>query len=438
MVSRRIASGAVALCLAMAGLVATTSVAGADHENINFDKLKPIKEPANCDNPDQGITDDTIKVGLITILSGAQQVSWVPYSEDGVRARIEKANQEGELGDRQIELVVKDDAADVARNLTAAQQLNEEEDVFGIISMTNTMKGGAPYLHEEGVPVGGWHVGEGVWGIYENMFSWRSTQPEDPTSLFTTRTAEVLKKLGAKKIAVVGTNAESSAVNAEQTGTAVEFTKGMKLVYLTTDVTSDQADFTAIAAEIKEAGADGLYTSTAGVQANGLVEALNQAGVELKAKVFPGGYDSRVTGLPGYADAVFGTEFKPLELGAPGLDEYTEWMGEIGSEPLHFFGFHGWLSADVFINGIKAAGVGCPTREAFINNLRLVEDYDADGFFPPVDYAKAFGVLPLCIYYVQIVGDSFEPVFDGEPQCATRMVEDGKLRKLTKAEKAAG
>jgi len=438
MVGRRITTALVALALGLGGTVATTAVAGAGEKKPDFSKLKPIKEPANCDSPDQGITDDTIKVGLITILSGAQQVSWVPYSEDGVRARIEKANQEGELGDRQIELVVKDDAADVARNLTAAQQLNEEEKVFGVISMTNTAKGGASYLHDEGVPVGGWHVGEGVWGEFENMFSWRSTQPVDPSRLFTTRTAEVLKKLGAKKIAVVGTNAESSAVNAEQTATAVEFTKGLKQVYLTTDVTSDQADFTAIAGEIKEAGADGIYTSTSGVQANGLIQALDQAGVELKAKVFPGGYDSRVTGLPGYADAVFGTEFKPLEAGSPGLDEYAKWMGEIGSEPLHFFGFHGWLSADVFINGIKAAGVGCPTRKAFINNLRLVKGYDADGFFPPVDYAKAFGVLPLCIYYVQIVGTGFEPIFDGEPVCATRMVENGKLRKLTKAEKAAG
>jgi len=437
MVRRRFSAIVLVLSVALSASFVTAGIAAADHEPVNFKKLKPVKEPSPCKN-DQGITDDTIKVGFITIQSGAQQVSWTPYSADGVRARIEKANAEGELGDRKIELVTKDDAGDPARNLTAAQQLNEEDEVFGIISMTNVAKGGARYLHEEGVPVGGWHVGEGEWGIYENMFSWRSTQPPEPRKLFTTRTADVLKRLGAKKIAVVGQNSESSAVNAEQTGDAVEATKGLELVFLTADVTTDQSDFTAIAAQIKEAGADGLYTSTSGVQANQLVQALDQAGVDLKAKLFPGGYDSRVTALPGYADAVFGTEFKPLEVGSPGLDEYSTWMTQTGSEPLHFFGFHGWLSADVFINGLKAAGLDCPTRKGFITNLRLEKGYDAGGMFPPVDYAKVFGVLPVCIYYVQIVGDGFEPLFDGEPVCATKAIENGKVRKVNKAEKAAG
>ena len=41
----------------------------------------------------------------------------------------------------------------------------------------------------------------------------------------------------------------------------------------------------------------------------------------------------------------------------------------------------GWIAANTMIEGIKAAGVSCPTRKAFINNLRLVKGYTADGFF---------------------------------------------------------
>lgn len=437
MVRRRFASISVALAMAIAPGLVTASVVGAGDDKPDFTKLKKIKEPNPCKN-DQGVTDDTIKVGVITIKSGPSGSTWAPAVEEGIQARIDKANAEGELGDRTIELVVADDAGDVARNLTAAQQLNEEDQVFGIISVTNVAKGGARYLNEEGVPVGGWHVGENVWGLYPNMFGWRNTQPPDPKVTFTTRTADLLKKLGGKRIAVVGSNLESSAVNADQTATAVEKTKGLKLAFKTTDVTPEQQDFTGIAAEIKDANVDGVYTSTAGLQANALSQALTQAGVELKAIVFPGGYDDRVLALPGYEGAYVGTEFKPLETGSPGLTEYTEAMEANGSEPQRFFAINGWFSADVFIEGIKAAGVGCPTRKAFINNLRLVKGYDAGGSFIPVDFAKVFGTIPACIHYVQIVNQEFVPIFDGEPFCATKIVDEGKVRKLKPAEIAIG
>jgi hypothetical protein len=42
------------------------------------------------------------------------------------------------------------------------------------------------------------------------------------------------------------------------------------------------------------------------------------------------------------------------------------------------------------IEGIKEAGVNCPTRKAFITNLRLVDDYTADGWFEPIDVSEVY------------------------------------------------
>jgi ABC-type branched-subunit amino acid transport system substrate-binding protein len=209
-------------------------------------------------------------------------------------------------------------------------------------------------------------------------------------------------------------------------------------VYDTTDVTPEQQDFTGIAAQIKDAGADGLYMSIAGIQASGLLQALDQAGVELKAKVLPGGYDDRAVGLPGYEEAYVGTEFVPLEVGNPGHQQYITDMEALGYDPLRFFAIHGYLGADTFVQGIKAAGVNCPTREAFINNLRLVEGYDNGGFFHPGDFAKVFGKWQLCIYYLQIQGGEFVPAFDGEKVCAKKVSVDGNVRKVKKSELAIG
>jgi branched-chain amino acid transport system substrate-binding protein len=432
--SKRLVS--IVAVLAVLG-VGTSGVAFAGESKPDFSKLKKIKEPNPCKN-DPGITDDSIKVGVITIESGPQGVTFAPSTMQGIQARIDEANSSGELGDRQIELVVKDDQANQANNLTAAQQLVEEEKVFGIIEQSNVSDGSAKYLNEEKIPVAGWHIGQKEWGIYPNMFSWRNSQPPDPSKQFTSRNADVMKKLGAKKIAVVGTNVASGAIFLEQVAQAVEKTKGMDVVYKTTDVTPEQQDFTGIAAQIKEQGADGVYTALAGLQANGLSQALRQAGVELKAIVFPGGYDDRVLTLPGYDGAYFGTEFKPLEVGAPGLTKYEAAMEAAGFEPLRFFAIQGYFSADAFVEGIKAAGVGCPTRKAFINNLRLQKGYDAGGAFIPVDRAESFGRIFYCVFYVQVQNQQFVPAFDGKPICAKQLFEDGKARKLTKAEQAKG
>ena len=77
---------------------------------------------------------------------------------------------------------------------------------------------------------------------------------------------------------------------------------------------------------------------------------------------------------------------------------------------------------DTLIEGIKAAGVDCPTRKAFINNLRLEKGYTGDGFFDDpetkIDFAKVYGKPFLCVYYVHVENKQFVPQFGGKPFCA--------------------
>ncbi|GIU90555.1 MAG: hypothetical protein KatS3mg010_1654 [Acidimicrobiia bacterium] len=113
--------------------------------------------------------------------------------------------------------------------------------------------------------------------------------------------------------------------------------------------------------------------------------------------------------------AIFGIEFIPFELNPPAFTEFDEWApAEVvrGQVP-----YIGWLSAEMFIRGLKEAGLNCPTREAFIANLRLVDDYDGGGAFEPVDLSEGFGDEFRCVYYVKVEGGRFAPQFDGEPFC---------------------
>lgn len=382
-------------------------------ETDRFADLERIEAPNPCVN-DPGVSDTEIKIGTIAIESGPSATSFAP-ALDGIKARIEKANQEGELGDRTITLVTRDDTGDQTRNAEVARDLVEQVGVFGIIETSNASAGSAEYLNEQGIPVAGWHVGVPEWAIYENMFTFRQATADEPDKEYTTRNAEVLAELGATKLALIGGGNQSSATFIGRVRKSVEKIGNIEVVYENTAVTTDQREFTAEAQAIIDSGADGLLTGMDFLQNAGLSDALTKAQADMNVIVFPGGYDPRIVSLPGVEGAVFGLEFIPFELNPPSFTEFDKWAADEvvrGQVP-----YVGWLGAEMMIQGLKEAGLDCPTREAFITNLRLVDDYDGGGAFDPVDLSEGFGDEFRCVYYVKVVNAAFSPLFDGEPFC---------------------
>ncbi len=379
-----------------------------------FADLERIDAPSPCPEI-PGVSDDTIKVGMIVPQSGLRATSFAT-SEIGVRARIDKANDEGELGARTIELVAIDDASDAARNSEVARTLVEGENVYGIIEISDQSDGSADYLNENQIPVAGWHVGRPHWGQQNNFFALRLPGAAEPEANHTTRTGEVLKELGATKVATVGGGNQSSASFVGRENKSIE-AAGLEVVYTSTEIQPGQTEFTAIVDRIKDSGADGLLTGVDFLQNTALVKQLSDAGVELNAVLFPGGYDPRVLAIEGIEGASFGLEFYPFEATPtpPAFIEFDTWMPEDGTR--NQVNYIGWLSAEMFIQGIKEAGVECPTREAFINNLRLIEDYTANGAFDPIDLISTFGAPFPCTYYVRVEEGKFVPLFDGKAKC---------------------
>jgi branched-chain amino acid transport system substrate-binding protein len=429
----RSVAGISILAAVSVGLL-TTGTAGAADSSTQFDNLKPIKAPNPCKN-DTGVSDDTIKVGTIVPTSGPFALFYA-QTLDGIKARIAQANAEGELGKRTIELVNVDDAGDAARNVTSAQQLAEQDKVFGIITESNAGDASGEYLHGQKIPVVGWQLGLPVYGTYPNYFGMQNANTKNIKNEFTSRNADVIKELGGTKLAIIGSNAANSVVFTEQVKSAANKTKGLKTVYINHDIPVGTTEFGSIADQIKQSGANSLYTALDNAGNTGLMQALKQAGVKLHPVVFPGGYSPLVLGLPTYDDVYFGIEFKPFELAATkswkGYDDFKTWMTkESPSVPLSQTTAVGWISANTFIEGIKAAGVSCPTRKAFINNLRLEKGYTGNGFFDDpettIDFAKVYGKPFQCVYYVHVENKQFVPQFDGKPFCAKQLITDNKI-----------
>jgi branched-chain amino acid transport system substrate-binding protein len=431
----RAVAGVSVLAAASVGLLATGTAGAASDPSDQFDNLKPIKAPNPCKD-DPGVTDTEIKIGSIIPTSGPFAVFY-GNTLDGMRARFAKANAEGELGKRKLTLVNVDDGGDASRNVTAAQQLAEEDKVFAIVSETPAGDASGQYLNEQKMPVVGWQLGLPVYGTYTNYFGFQNANTKDIKTEFTSRNADVIKALGGTKLAIVGSNAANSVIFTEQVKSAANKTKGLKTVYLNHDIPVGTTEFGSIADQIKQSGADSLYTALDNTSNTPLMAALKQAGVTLKPVIFPGGYDPRILKLPTYDDVYFGIEFKPFEVTPswPGLDDFKKWLGsESPNAPLSQISAVGWLSAETLIEGIKAAGVNCPTRKAFINNLRLEKGYTGDGFFDDpettIDFAKVYGHPFDCVYYVHVENQQFVPQFNGKPFCAKLHITDNKITKL--------
>ena len=125
-----------------------------------------------------------------------------------------------------------------------------------------------------------------------------------------------------------------------------------------------------------------------------------------------------------------------------GLDDFKKWMGtEAPNAPLSQITGGGLDQRQHVDQGIKAAGVSCPTRKAFINNLRIEKGYRANGFFDDpettIDFAKVYGKPFQCVYYVHVENKEFVPQFGGKPFCAKQLITDNKITQVAATRPAA-
>ena len=385
-----------------------TTVAGNQFAN-----LQKIAPPNPCVN-DPGITDSEIKVGLIAPQTGPQAASFSD-AINGFKARVDKANSSGELGSRKVNVVVRDDAADQTKNIQQVRDLVENSKVWAVAEVTSASGGpGADYLHSNNVPVVGWHVGIPDWSKDANMFTFRLPTAADPDHVYNDRDATIMKNQGVTKVALIGGGNAQSVDFLTRNKQAFKVVN-LPVVYDNESVPPGTTDFTAEAQAIKDSGADGLLTGMDFIPNTNLSAQLSKDGVTMKELQFPGGYDPRVLGLPGMEGAFFGLEFKPFESNPPAYQAFNTAMpkGAVRNQVSYI----GWLSGEILMQGIKDAGISCPTRKALINNLRMETDYTGGGAFDPVNLETGFGQEFACAYYVKVVNKQFVPQFGGKQQC---------------------
>ena len=176
----------------------STAVSGVQAKP-DFSKLKTIKEPERLqERPRRHRRHHQGRRHHVRRRARRARRSRRPTT--GIQARIDEANENGELGDRRSSSSWPTTQANQARNLTAAQQLVEEEKVFGIIEQSNVADGSAQYLNEREDPGRGLaHRSEGVGHLPQHVRRGGTPSRLTRRSTFTSRNADVMKELGREE-----------------------------------------------------------------------------------------------------------------------------------------------------------------------------------------------------------------------------------------------
>jgi ABC-type branched-subunit amino acid transport system substrate-binding protein len=373
----------------------------------------------------RGVTDDTITIGCI------YEALQFTGAEDGFRARFERANRDGELGDRQIEMLeCQDDGSNADTNSSIARGLVEQDEVFGIVSISAYMDPGTTdYLGDNEVPFLGWGFKPGFcgtrWGFGFNGCLVGDSLPDAvPHAVVQGNLADAAIEasgLDPSEIQVAfqaGDSDEGRAGNA-QYQTVFE-DRGAEVVYNEANIPppGSAADYTPFVQEVLAANPNLVLTATPFQDVGPFSGGLSAAGYEGANVNFvtysPGIFES----LPDLAQALEGvyvnTQTVPQEDGGDYIAQVEEDLLASGAETGDFITFAGGIAyaeADMLVQMLAAAGddLNTTTFDAAVNG--------GDFVYTPIEGGPGEVAFPAghflpsdCSAVVQVVDAAYEVV----------------------------
>jgi len=358
-----------------------------------------------------------VKVGVITDVTGLA-ASGEAHIEDGLKAGVAAAKDQG----CDISYVIGDSKTSPTDVLAAAKKLVTQDKVDVILGSSAVLFGAATYLSQQNIPVVGFPQDGPEWLKAPNMFS--NVGLLDTTKVSTTF-GKFFKQVGATTLGTLGYSiSPTSAESAKSTQISGE-AAGLKNGYQNTKFPFGSTDVQPVALAMKNAGVDGVTTSTDPNTSFALVGALKTLGVDLKAVLFPIGYGGDLLEQGGAVakdieGAYFSIQFQPIELNTPGTQKFLKYLKDTGgTQAPGLPPYTAYTSLDLLVQGLKNV-TGDLSSESIIAGLNKVTSWDAAGLldepFNPRDAANVGGPNN-CIYIVQVKSGKFNLVDGLDPIC---------------------
>jgi branched-chain amino acid transport system substrate-binding protein len=369
-----------------------------------------------------GVTDTEIRIGGIV---GVTNPVGNPYDDSpkGLLAYIQGVNDAGGVCGRQLKYTsTVDDQSATSRNLLAARQLVEQDDVFAVAPVMTQSFGAAKYLVENNIPTFGWNI-QVEWTTGPNLFAEKGSSicfqpvnaPTCPTGLWPYITKSVIK---ATKVAGLsyGSSPQSASCGDAQEESFKKFgaAQGVTFAFkdqslafgFTTEALGPTID------KIRSEGVDLVITCFDLGSNLRVLQAMQDAGLST-AMYWPNGYDQNALEEVGdqIRNTVYtGVEFRPFEVKqSPGMTAYQNSM-RANDLPISEYTLTGWINADLLVTGIRAAAQADGTfdRKTVIDAINALPTYSAGGIVPGYVWADDHDVTAstACTAFLKVDGAS--------------------------------
>ena len=366
-----------------------------------------------------------LTIALITSLTGEAGSSFVG-SPAVFKARLDLANAQGGVNGHKLVPLVIDDQTSPAAISTGVQEAISRGAV-GIVADSAVYFLGDKFAQQAGIPVTGNSTDGPEWGEqpFTNMFS-SDRGSIDPKFPVNTLPGKMLKTFGGTVLGTYGYGiSPSSAASALNDAKSFEHA-GEKVGVLNQSVPFGSADFTSDALIAKQNGVNALWPGLTEDSDFALANAYKDAGIKLKAAVFPAGYAPALINSPSWSTVqgdYFVSFFRPFSLPDAGTHQMQsaleKYAGFTKSQFPTFGQYEAWTGADLMIKGIQLAG-SHPSSSGVIKALRGVKSYNANGLLPiTVNYSTVFGTdPPFCLWFMHAQKNGFVP-FSSQPECGS-------------------
>ena len=366
-----------------------------------------------------GVTPTEIRVGGVASTTNPLGGRYGD-SFNGVQAYFDMVNSQGGIDGRKLVLAAQRDDK-LANNKSEIQGLLTQDNVFAVLPVATLLFTGADLLVQEKVPTFGWNINS----------EWSGTPANPRANLFgqagsyicftcpSPVTPWLAQQQGAHKIGLLAYAVPQSADCAD--GVSNSFDKygtmtDSRVAFLDKSLAFGTADLSVQVSKMKDAGVDFVLTC---MDTNGVVtlaKEMKKQGLHAP-QYLPDGYDHQF--LSEFGDLFEGsyvrTDFVQFEIEdkPQGLQDYLAWMQKSGKEPSNN-SVVGWLNADLFVEGLKAAGPDF-SRQSLIDTINKMTDYRANGLLDRVDWTIAHTQDPstttFCQFISKIQDSKFTMVF---------------------------
>ncbi|MGA5899689.1 ABC transporter substrate-binding protein [Streptomyces venetus] len=339
-----------------------------------------------------------LRVGIITSATSPVGASAFTGPRDGARAWFDRLNARGGIDGRRVEVRECDDGGSGIGDNECVHKLVEEDKVVALVATTVLDYAGASRVSRARVPdIGGQPIGSAydtyphLYGIYGSLAPRDGTTGWDGKLYGGTEVYRYFKREhGARTAAVVSYNQSASAAYARLVERGLR-AEGYEVV--TEQVDFALPNFRAVAADLKEQGADLVFDAIDGHGNAQLCQAMDQVGAHVTAKVT--NVQNWTSTVPeDYKDAprcrnalwATGSSRNYEDTGDPAVREFRE--ATKGLKTHSQWQLEGWAAARWFTDAATSCARTGITRacvDAFMNRS---EGYTAAGLLLPVEFAR--------------------------------------------------